>query len=111
MPTIVKATSTCRTCAAAIGWVRTRAGTAVPVDPSPTGAGSAGRVAVHKDVHGSLVARVVTDEMPADPWETLYTPHHATCAPPTLFDPPPADNVIPLPTKRRNPRAYHTPDH
>lgn len=106
MPTVIKATSKCRTCAAPIGWVRTRHGNALPVDPTPD---PAGNVAVHKNVHGVVVARVITHEMPAAGWETVYTPHFATCdpTPATLFDPPPAGNVAPLRPSRRPPRAYH----
>lgn len=109
MTTIVRSSAKCRTCQAPIGFIRTEHGKVMPVDPTPT---AAGNVAVHKDVHGTLVGRVISEELPAAPWETVYMPHFATCGPTHLFDPPPGSNVIPLPTrKRRSPRAYHHPDH
>jgi hypothetical protein len=50
----------------------------MPVDPQPR---NDGNLAIYRDVHGQLRARVVTAAEPIQPYERPGMPHFATCTP------------------------------
>lgn len=87
----------CGKCPAHFVWAATEAGRAMPVDLAPD---VAGNVAVHVDGSGRIRARIVSAELPVQPWERLHLPHFATCG--ALAKPPAQriDNVVPLYRKR-----------
>jgi hypothetical protein len=92
----------CGRCPASFVFAVTEAGRSMPVDLEPD---VAGNVAVHVDGAGRVRARVVTQELPVQPWERLHLPHFATCG--GLAKPPAQrqDNVVPLYRKRAARRA------
>jgi hypothetical protein len=92
----------CSRCPAVFVFATTAAGKSMPVDVEPD---VAGNVAVHVDGAGRVRARVVTAELPVQPWEHLHLPHFATCG--GLAKPPAQrqDNVVPLYRKRAARRA------
>jgi hypothetical protein len=92
----------CGRCPASFVFAITEAGRSMPVDVEPD---VAGNVAVHVDASGRVRARIVSAELPLQPWEHLHLPHFATCGAPSK---PPArrqDNVVPLYRKRAARRA------
>lgn len=64
----------------------------IPLNPRPD---PAGNQACRVDVHGSLLARVPTDEDRIEPFERLYMPHFATCK---GQQPPKPGSPVRLPT-------------
>lgn len=92
-----RAARPCGRCPATFVFAVTEAGRSMPVDVAPD---AAGNVAVHVDGSGRIRARIVSAELPVQPWERLHLPHFATCG--ALMKPPAQrdDNVIPLYRKR-----------
>lgn len=88
-------------CTARFVFATTDAGRSMPVDLEPD---VAGNVAVHVDGAGRVRGRVVSKELPVQPWEKLHLPHFATCTGLTRTPPPDRpdrpDNVVPLYRKR-----------
>lgn len=90
--------STCRGCNAAILFVRTVNGKALPVDFEPD---PAGNVAVYRDANGIFVGRTLSKDDPTpSTFERSMMPHMATCSalrksPPRPTGELPA-NVIPI---------------
>jgi hypothetical protein len=95
----------CSRCPASIVFGITEAGRSMPIDVEPD---IAGNVAVHVDGAGHVRARVVTKDLPVQPWERLHLPHFATCG--GLARPPAqrSGNVVPLYRKRAARRAGAT---
>lgn len=87
----------CGRCPARIVFARTDAGKSMPLDLVPD---VAGNVAVHVDGSGRVRARVVSTDLPVQPFERLHLPHFATCG--ALAKPAAtrSGNVVPL-YKRR----------
>jgi hypothetical protein len=66
----------CNLCGARIIWARMASGKAMPVDQHPAADGT---VAVHRDVNGRTIGRVITADDPAESWERLHVTHFASC--------------------------------
>jgi hypothetical protein len=69
----------CGKCGREFAWARTNKGKVMPVDLEPR---PDGNLAIYKDVHGQLRARVVTAEHAIETYERPAMPHFATCVPP-----------------------------
>lgn len=66
----------CRECGEEFLWARTRKGRLMPVDPQPR---TDGNLAIYRDLHGQLRARVVTADEPLQTYERPGMAHAATC--------------------------------
>lgn len=95
----------CGRCPASFAFALTEAGRSMPVDLLPD---VAGNVAVRIDDGGRVLARIVSDELPLMPWESLHLPHFATCGGLTKKPAARRDNVVPLYRKRAAHRAGAT---
>jgi hypothetical protein len=95
----------CGRCPASFVFAITDAGRSMPVDVEPD---VAGNVAVHVDGAGRVRARVVSKDLPVQPWEKLHLPHFATCGGMAKAPAQRQDNVVPLYRKRAARRALTT---
>lgn len=66
----------CESCSRDILWAVTGKGKRMPIDPQPRGDGN---LAVYRDVHGSLRARVLKKGEQLESYERPAMPHWATC--------------------------------
>lgn len=67
----------CGSCGEAIIWATTHNGKNMPIDAIPNGNGN---VAVHRDAHGQLLARVLKHGDTIADWEIRGISHFETCA-------------------------------
>ena len=97
----------CQTCRALVVWTVTDRRARMMVDAE---ADAAGTVAVHVDGAGTVRGRVVSEDRPLEAHEELHVTHFASCRPPELAGPPPA-NVISIARGReaRAARAARAP--
>ena len=75
---VVRAAGHCRRCPATVLWVVLPGGARMPVDPYVD---PAGNLAAMRDARGVWVGHVLKKTERPLPYERLFVPHFATCAP------------------------------
>lgn len=86
----------CELCGRDIVWAVTPARKRMPLDPERLAEGDArGNVGVHRDHHGTVLARVLSAAEPIRAGEWRAVPHFATC-PNYRTRPAAGGNVVPL---------------